>query len=80
MKLVNNLKLDKIVKIGNLRLKNKLLKKKLYLIACEALIGAIYLDKGFDFVEKFILKNWNKFINDENIIIVDPKTKFKNIH
>ena len=35
------------------------------------------MDKGFDFVEKFILKNWNKHINDKNIIIVDAKTKLQ---
>ena len=35
------------------------------------------MDKGFDFVEKFILKNWDKHINDKNIIIVDPKTKLQ---
>ena len=44
------LKLDKIVKIGNLRLKNQIVEKKIVSDACEALIGAIYLDNGFDFV------------------------------
>ncbi len=71
------LKLDKIVKIGNLRLKNQIVEKKIVSDACEALIGAIYLDKGFDFVEKFVLKNWNKDINDKSIIIVDAKTKLQ---
>ncbi len=71
------LQLDKIVKIGNLRLKNQIVEKKIVSDACEALIGAIYLDKGFDFVEKFILKNWNKDINDKSIIIVDAKTKLQ---
>ena len=41
------------------------------------MIGAIYLDKGFDNVEKFILKNWEKHINDKTIIIIDPKTKLQ---
>lgn len=71
------LKLDKIVKIGNLRLKKQVVEKKIISDSCEALIAAIYLDKGFDFVEKFILKNWDKHINDKNIIIVDAKTKLQ---
>ena len=28
-------------------------------------------------MEKFILKNWEKHINDKNIIIIDPKTKLQ---
>ena len=71
------LKLDKFLKIGNLRQKKNVIEKKIISDSCEALIGAIYLDKGFDFVEKFILKNWDKHINDKNIIIVDPKTKLQ---
>ncbi len=71
------LKLDKFLKIGNLRQKKHVIEKKIISDSCEALIGAIYLDKGFDFVEKFILKNWEKHINDKNIIIVDPKTKLQ---
>ena len=71
------LKLDKVVKIGNLRLKKQIIEKKIVSDSCEALIGAIYLDKGFDFVEKFILNNWDKHIYDKNIIIIDPKTKLQ---
>tara|TARA_B100001540_G_C15809153_1_gene643604 strand:- start:635 stop:1306 length:672 start_codon:yes stop_codon:yes gene_type:complete len=71
------LKLDKYIKIGNLRLKNQIIEKKIVSDSCEALIGAIYLDKGFDFVEKFILKNWVDHINDKNITIVDSKTKLQ---
>ncbi len=71
------LKLDKFVRIGNLRIKKQIVEKKIISDACEALIGAIYLDKGFDFVEKFILKIWEKHINDKTIIIVDAKTKLQ---
>tara|TARA_B100000029_G_scaffold496914_1_gene563852 strand:+ start:2411 stop:3076 length:666 start_codon:yes stop_codon:yes gene_type:complete len=71
------LKLDKVVKIGNLRLKKQIVEKKIISDSCEALIGAIYLDKGFDYVEKFILKNWNNHINDKSINIIDAKTKLQ---
>tara|TARA_Y100000590_G_scaffold250800_1_gene281695 strand:+ start:949 stop:1614 length:666 start_codon:yes stop_codon:yes gene_type:complete len=72
-----HLKLDNIIKIGNLRIKKQAIEKKIISDSCEALIGAIYLDKGFDYVEKFILKNWYKHIYDKNIIIVDAKTKLQ---
>ena len=71
------LKLDKFVQIGNLRLKKQIVEKKIISDSCEALIGAIYLDKGFDFVDKFIMNNWEKHIYDKNIIIVDAKTKLQ---
>ena len=71
------IKLDKIVRIGNLRIKKQIVEKKIVSDSCEALIGAIYLDKGFDFVEKFILKIWEKHINDKTIIIIDAKTKLQ---
>ena len=71
------LKLDRVVKIGNLRLKKQIVEKKIISDSCEALIGAIYLDKGIEYVQKFILKNWDKHIYDKNIIIVDAKTKLQ---
>ena len=71
------LKLNKFIQIGNLKSNKDNIEKKIISDSCEALIGAIYLDKGFDFVEKFILKNWNKHINDKSIIIIDAKTKLQ---
>ncbi len=72
-----HLKLDNVIKVGNIRLKKHIVEKKIVSDCCEALIGAIYLDKGFDYVEKFILKNWDKHIYDKSIIIVDAKTKLQ---
>ena len=43
----------------------------------EALIGAIYYDKGFDIAEKFILNNWKNFINSSKEIIIDSKTELQ---
>ena len=71
------LKLDRVIKIGNLRLKKQIVEKKIISDSCEAVIGAIYLDKGIEYVQKFILKNWDKHIYDKNIIIVDAKTKLQ---
>ena len=45
--------------------------------ACEALIGAVFIDKGFDFVKKFILKLWKKDLGKSNVTILDSKTKLQ---
>ena len=45
--------------------------------ACEALIGAIYLDKGFSEVEVLILNLWSKNIKDSVITQIDAKTKLQ---
>ncbi len=44
---------------------------------CEALIGAIYIDRGFKFTEKFILKIWKNELKKSNITILDSKTKLQ---
>mgnify|MGYP001460626764 CR=1 FL=1 len=71
------LKLDKFLKIGNLRQKKHVIEKKIISDSCEALIGAIYLDKGFDYTEKFILKIWKSFISTSNVLEIDSKTKLQ---
>ena len=45
--------------------------------SCEAIIGAIYIDKGFDFVSKFILHVWKDNLDNSNITVLDPKTKLQ---
>ena len=45
--------------------------------ACEALIGAIYLDSGYKVVESFILSFWNDEIKKTVKIEIDPKTKLQ---
>jgi len=44
---------------------------------CEALIGAVYIDRGFKFTEKFILKIWKNELKKSNITVLDSKTKLQ---
>ena len=59
--------------------KKKITKKdeKILSDCCEALIGSIYIDKGYDFAKDFILKIWKKNIDESYITILDPKTKLQ---
>jgi len=51
--------------------------KKILSDCCEAVIGAIYIDRGYDFAKNFILKIWRKNINKSDITILDSKTKLQ---
>ena len=43
----------------------------------EALIGAIYLDKGLNFTERFILNLWKEHITASIVTQIDAKTKLQ---
>ena len=45
--------------------------------ALEALIGAVFLDKGLDASEKFILKYWNEYLVKSDVTVIDSKTKLQ---
>ena len=45
--------------------------------ACEALIGAIYTDRGYNYVKEFVLRFWKKDISESHVTILDPKTKLQ---
>ena len=69
--------LQNFIKTGNTKLKISIDDEKILSDACEALIGAIFIDKGFDFTSKFILKAWKKKIDKSNITILDSKTNLQ---
>jgi len=47
--------------------------------SCEALIGAIYLDKSLNAVEKIILELWSKHIKKSVVTQIDAKTKLQEL-
>ena len=56
--------------IGNRRKKINKKDEKILSDCCEALIGSIYIDKGYDFAKDFILKIWKKNIDKSYITIL----------
>ena len=54
-----------------------LIEDKVLSDSCEALIGSIYLEKGFNIVEKFILDLWSKNIEESVVTQIDAKTKLQ---
>ena len=68
--------LEKFILVGNKSAKAKV-ENKIIADSIEALIGAIYYDKGFEVSEKFILSMWKNFINLSEETIIDSKTKLQ---
>ena len=68
--------LEKYILVGNKNKKNKI-ESKIVADSIEALIGAIFYDKGLEGSEKFILNMWKNFINSSDLTIVDSKTKLQ---
>ena len=68
----------KIISLWEIK-KKKITKKdkKILSDCCEALIGAIYIDRGYDFAKSFILKIWKVDIDKSDITILDSKTKLQ---
>ena len=75
--IANQLNLKDFIKTGNSFKKIKSTDEKILSDCCEALIGAIYLDLGLSVSEKFILRNWQNYINKSKITPIDPKTKLQ---
>ena len=74
LEIAQKLELGKFVLTLNVKRKNNIIEDKVLADSCEALIGSIYLEKGFLVVEKFILNQWSKNIKDSVITKVDAKT------
>ncbi len=72
-----SINLQDFIIISDLKKKITINDEKILSDACEALIGAVYIDKGFNFVENFVLRLWKKKLALSNITILDPKTKLQ---
>ena len=44
---------------------------------CEAIIGAVYVDRGYNYVKEVILRLWKDEIAESHVTILDPKTKLQ---
>ena len=56
--IAKDIELEKFILTYNLKNRNFKIEDKVIADSCEALIGSIYLDKGFSIVEKIILELW----------------------
>ena len=71
--------LQKYILTFNLKIKKSFIEDKVLADTCEALIGSVYLDKGFQVVEKLILDLWSKEIKDSVVTKIDAKTKLQEL-
>ena len=72
-----NIKLEKYILTFNTKNKKISVEDKVIADCCEALIGAIYLDKGFSAVENLILTLWKENIKNSVVTQIDAKTKLQ---
>ena len=73
----NLLNLKEFVITGNSKSSKNIVENKIISDCCEAIIGAIYLDRGFEVSKIFILKQWKNLINNSEITFVDAKTRLQ---
>ncbi len=76
LQIAKKINLDKYILTFDVK-KKGLIEDKVLADSCEALIGSIYLDKGFNSVEKIILDLWSENIKKSVITQVDAKTKLQ---
>ena len=71
------LELEKYILIFNPKNKKITIEDKVIADCLEALLGAIYLEKGLNVSEKIILNLWKEHINASVITQIDAKTKLQ---
>jgi ribonuclease-3 len=77
LEIAKKINLDKFVLTFNPNNKKIKIEDKILSDCCEALIGAIYLDRGLNVVEKIILSLWKNHIKKSKITQIDAKTKLQ---
>jgi ribonuclease-3 len=77
LEIAKKIKLENYIFVFNPKNKKIKIEDKVIADCLEALIGAVYLDKGLIAAEKFILENWKKDISASAITQIDAKTKLQ---
>ena len=77
LEIAKSINLQNYILIFNPKNKSVVIEDKVISDSCEALIGAIYLDRGFNLTEKIILDLWKKKIKESVITQIDAKTKLQ---
>jgi len=77
LEIAKNINLDKFILTFNPKNKKIKIEDKIVSDSCEALIGAIFLDKGLSIAEKVILELWKNHIKKSIITQIDAKTKLQ---
>ena len=79
LEIANSINLDKYILTFNPNNKKIKIEDKIISDSCEALIGAVYLDKGLNVVEKVILDLWKNHIKNSVVTQIDAKTKLQEL-
>jgi len=77
LEIAKNIDLEKYILVFNPKNKKIKIEDKVIADSLEALIGAIYLDQGFNVTEKFILNQWSEHILASVVTQIDAKTKLQ---
>ena len=77
LEIAKKIELEKYILVFNPKNKKILIEDKVIADCLEALIGAIYLDKGLNYTEKFILNLWSDHITASVVTQIDAKTKLQ---
>ena len=77
LEIAKKIKLEKYILVFNPKNKNIKIEDKVIADCLEAIIGGIYLDKGLNFTEKFILSLWREHIKASVVTQIDSKTKLQ---
>ena len=77
LEIAKKIELQKYILTLNIKSKKNIIVDKVLADSCEALLGSIYLENGFNSVEKVILNLWSNHIKDSIVTKIDPKTKLQ---
>ena len=77
LEIAKSINLQNYILIFNPKNRSVTIEDKVISDSCEALIGAIYLDRGYNITEKIILDLWKEKIKESVITQIDAKTKLQ---